>query len=156
MNGKAGHATFVIERALPGRPAHAFRFWSEPALKRLWNSCHPEWETLESRFDFRKAGSEATRWRMPEGGILEVRAHYFEIEPAVRIVYAYEMVRDGRCLSVSLATAEFAPEGAATRMTFTEQAAFLDGSGPDARRAGTDEGFDRLAAVMEQAETAPR
>ena len=151
MSARANHATFVIERTLPGNPAHAFRFWSEPDLKQLWNSCHADWETIECQFDFRNGGSEVTRWRMPDGQVFGVRMQYFEVVPAIRIVYAYEMTLDGRCLSASLATVEFAPEGAETRMTFTEQAAVLDGSGTDMRRVGTNEGFDRLADILERA-----
>ena len=67
------HSTFVIERELPGGPKHAFRFWSEPALKKLWTGCHPDWTVLEDRFDFGIGGEEAIRWRTPEGHAAEAR-----------------------------------------------------------------------------------
>ena len=57
------HTTFTIERDLPGSPRHAFRFWSEKALKRRWTDCHPDWTVLDDRFDFTAGGEEAVRWR---------------------------------------------------------------------------------------------
>lgn len=150
MKPRAQHTTFVIEKDLPGSTRHAFRFWSEFDFKRKWTSCHPDWTVLEDRFDFRPGGAEVTRWRMPEGQLFGFRAHYFEILPSLRIIYAYEMTLDGTTVSTSLATVEFAPSGPVTKMTFTEQAAFLDGSDPAVRSSGTEMGFDRLVAVMEQ------
>lgn len=150
MTQAAQHATFFIEKELPGSTRHAFRFWSEFDLKRKWTSCHPDWTVLEDTFDFRPGGSEVTRWRMPEGELCGFRAHYFDIVPAARIIYAYEMTLGQTTVSTSLATVEFAARGTTTRMTFTEQAAFLDGSDPNVRAAGTEMGFNRLIAVMEQ------
>jgi uncharacterized protein YndB with AHSA1/START domain len=149
MTDAALHETFVVERDLPGRPAHAFRFWSEAALKRKWNSCHPDWEVLEDVFDFRVGGREVMRWRIAEGTEQEVRSHYLSISPARRIIYAYTMRVGTLQVSASLATVEFAGVGSGTRMTFTEQAAFLDGGGAAARRGGTETGFERLSAVLE-------
>jgi uncharacterized protein YndB with AHSA1/START domain len=150
MNPKAQHTTFVIEKDLPGSTRHAFRFWSEFDFKRKWTSCHTDWTVLEDTFDFRSGGSEVTRWRMPEGQVFGFRAHYFQIVPAARIIYAYEMTLGRTTVSTSLATVEFAVQGGVTKMTFTEQAAFLDGSDPAIRSSGTEMGFDRLVAVMEQ------
>lgn len=146
----ADHATFTVERMLPGRPPHAFRFWSEFDLKRKWTSCHPDWTVLEDSFDFRIGGSEVVRWRTAEGETREFRAHYFDIVPGERIVYAYEMSLGIKRLSVSLATVVFTADGVKTRMTFTEQAVVLDaGAGLEMRASGTGSGFDRLIAIME-------
>ncbi|EGP06519.1 ATPase-like activator of Hsp90 [Bradyrhizobiaceae bacterium SG-6C] len=143
------HATFVVERMLPGRPPHAFRFWSEHDLKRRWTSCHPDWTVLEDSFDFRVGGSEVMRWRTMEGETRAFRAHYLDIVPGERIVYGYDMSLGAKRLSVSLATVVFAADGAQTRMTFTEQAAVLDvDAGIEMRASGTGSGFDRLAAAM--------
>jgi uncharacterized protein YndB with AHSA1/START domain len=153
MNTKSvDHTTFVVARMLPGRPPHAFRFWSEFALKRKWTSCHPDWTVLEDSFDFRTGGSELVQWRTNDNKVMGFRAHYFDIVPGERIIYAYEMTLDTRRLSVSLATVVFIADGAQTRMTFIEQAAVLDAdAGIEGRASGTGSGFDRLAAVMEQA-----
>jgi uncharacterized protein YndB with AHSA1/START domain len=146
------HRTFTVERRLPGSPRHAFRFWADPALKRAWTDCHADWTVLEDLFDFRDGGDEVKRWRMPGGQELSFRARYFDIEPARRIVYAFDMSVGAARQSVSLATVGLFAEGAETRMLFSEQIAFLGGE--EALRAridGTAEGFDRLVAVVEAA-----
>jgi uncharacterized protein YndB with AHSA1/START domain len=144
------HSTFTIERDLPGSPRHAFRFWSELELKLRWTDCHPDWTVLEEKFDFRIGGDEVRRWRMPDGQELAFRARYFDIEPARRIIYAFDMSFGGARQSVSLATVELLPAAAATRMVFTEQLAFLGDAEARRRRVeGTAEGFDRLVATLE-------
>jgi uncharacterized protein YndB with AHSA1/START domain len=71
--------------------------------------------------------------------------------PDERIVYAYEMHMDDVKISVSLATVEFKPDGAGTRMIFTEQGVFLDsfedGGG---REQGTRVLLDQLGAALSQ------
>ncbi len=60
----------------------------------------------------------------------------------------------GQRISVSLATVEFDPAGAGTRLTYTEQGAFLDGGDTGAiREHGTRELLDQLDAYL-QRETA--
>lgn len=143
------HSTFVIERELPASPRHAYRFWSEAALKQRWNDCHPDWKVVEDSFDFRVGGIEAKRWRMADGSEQTFRALYFDIVPEQRIIYGFDMSFRGQKVSASLATIELIPAGTQTRMKFTEQLAFL--GEPDAMRqriAGTEDGFDRLVEVV--------
>lgn len=148
MGVAVDHRTFVITRDLPGSPAHAFRFFSDHALKRRWTSCHPDWQVLEDRFDFSVGGGEVTRWLMPDGVEQTMRAHYLEIHPRQRIVYAYSMTSAGRPISSSLVTVELTPRGAATLMTYTEQAVFGDPRDGDVRESGTAIGFERLRAEL--------
>lgn len=149
MGVTVNHRTFVIERSLPGSPAYAFRFWSDVTLKRKWNACHPDWDMLEDQFDFRIGGGERMRWRMPDGTEQAMLAHYLEIYPGKRIVYAYTMLTDDRAISSSLVTVEFtAAAGKTTKMTFTEQAVFGSSADGDIRESGTAIGFDRLREAM--------
>jgi uncharacterized protein YndB with AHSA1/START domain len=148
MGVAVNHRSFVIERRLPGSTAHAFRFWSDHELKRRWTSCHPDWHVLEDRLDFRLDGGECLRWRMLDGTEQTMLAHYLEIEPRERIVYAYTMRTGQRSISSSLVTVEFTPAGSDTTMTFTEQAMFADSHDGDIRENGTGIGFDRLIEVM--------
>lgn len=150
---KIEHTTFVIERELPGSPAHAFRFWTDPALKARWSGCHADWTVLEDRFDFRAGGLELKRWRTPDGDELTFQAFYLDVVAVDRIIYAYEMAWNGERLSASLVTIELTPIGPRTRMKFTEQAAFLTPGDRQQRILGTEEGLDRLVAIVE-AETA--
>lgn len=144
------HTTFVIERDLPGSPAHAFRFWAEHDRKRIWTSCHPDWTIEEDRFDFRIDGEEVIRWRTPEGVEHGFHAHYLDILPGKQIIYAYAMNAGARQISASLATVEFTRKSEKTHMTYTEQAAFLDGADAATRSSGTESGFERLALAIEK------
>ena len=142
------HRTFTILRDLPGSPSHAFRFWAEHDLKRLWTSCHPTWSVLQDDFDFRLGGSERVRWRMPDGIEQGFVAHFLEIAPGDRLIYAYAMTTDHVPISSSLVTVELVPQGGTTRMTMTEQAAFATVAIADQRENGTGIGFDRLVAIL--------
>ena len=149
MGVTVDHRSFVITRTLPGSPRHAYRFWAEIDLKRRWMSCHPDWTVLEDSFDFRVDGREVMRWRMPDGTEQEMLAHFLELYPAQRLVYAYTMRTEGVPISSSLVTVEFIDTDAGTtRMVFTEQAVFGTPADGDIRESGTGLGFDRLAAVM--------
>ena len=143
------HKTFLIERELAASPQHAFRFFSEPALKLRWNECHPDWQVLEDRFDFRVGGVETKRWRTADGEEQTFLAHYLDIVPAQRIIYAFDMTMRGERVSASLATIELKPAASRTRMIFTEQMAYLgDARSMQARIDGTGAGFDKLAEVV--------
>lgn len=145
------HTSFVVERELGASPKHAFRFWSEAELKARWTGCHPDWQVLEDSFDFRVGGTEAKRWRTPEGEEQSFHAHYLDIVPERRIIYAYEMSFAGTRLSASLVTVAFETVGRRTRMTFTEQVAILAGgmAAREQRLQGTEEGLDRLVEIVE-------
>jgi uncharacterized protein YndB with AHSA1/START domain len=76
--------------------------------------------------DFRVGGREFNESEM--GGdtyIFDVT--YRDLVPDNRIIYTYEMSKNGQRISVSLATIEFFPDGAGTRMVVKEDGAFLDG-----------------------------
>jgi len=154
MGVTVDHRTFVIERELPGSVAHAYRFWSDHELKRRWNACHPDWQVVEDTFDFRLDGGESVIWRMPDGTEQAMLAHFLEIAPRERIVYAYTMRTDGRAISSSLVTVEFVGRDDRTVMTYTEQAMFGDAADGDIRESGTGAGFERLREVMAEDETA--
>ena len=145
------HTSLVVERELSASPRHAFRFWSEAKLKTRWSGCHPDWTVLEDTFDFRVGGGEAKRWRTSEGTEQTFHAHYLDIVPAQRIIYAYEMSFAGTRLSASLVTVTFDPSGKKTKMTFTEQVAILAGGAGarEQRLMGTEESLDRLVKIVE-------
>lgn len=145
----AEHRTLVIERELAASARHAFRFWSDAALKQSWNACHPDWRVVEDSFDFRVGGIESKVWLTPDGSEQTFRAHYFDIASDARIIYGFEMSFEGKRMSVSLVTIEFVAEGAKTRMKYTEQLSFLGGDEALAQRlSGTEWGLDRLVEVI--------
>lgn len=150
MGAFISHTTFVIERDLPGSPKHAFRFWTEHELKRQWTSCHPDWTVLEDTFDARIGGLEVVRWRASEGVEYGYRAHYLDLVPGKLIIYAYAMNTGALQNSAALATIEFVGKRGKTKMTYTEQAAFLDAADAKGRSRGTEMGFERLVLAIER------
>lgn len=92
---------------------------------------------------------EILHGRFASGSESLFTARYHVVEPDTRLVYVYDMHVNGGHLSVSLATVNFEPAGAGSRMTFTEQAVDLDGKdGSESRSRGTDTLFDNLKALL--------
>jgi uncharacterized protein YndB with AHSA1/START domain len=145
MNRESEHASFVIERRFPAPVARVFRAFSDPERKRRWFGCHDDWRTVAYELDFRPGGTELNTVERPDGVVHRFAAHYFDIVPDERIVYAYDMHVGPARISVSLVTITFEPVRAGTKMLFTEQVVFLDGHGDlDERREGTELGLSRI------------
>ena len=143
------HSTFTIERILPGRPTHAWRFWADPVLKQAWSGCHPDWTMLEEVHDFHTGGRDFSRMRDTKGAIHSVDMRYLDLLRPQRILYAYAMHLDATPLSASLVTIDLVPKGEVTNMVYTEQLTMLNGDTAQ-RREGTGHGFDRLVLEMER------
>lgn len=140
------HATFVLERGYGAPPARVFAAWADREAKARWFSCHPEHE-----LDFRVGGRELARGGEPGGPVYTTHILYQDIVPERRIVYTYDVLRDDSRMSVSVVTVQFEPDGAGTRLVFTEQGAFLDGHDtPAGREHGTRVGLERLDAELQR------
>ncbi len=143
------HATFTIERAYDASAARVFAAWADPAAKARWFAGPDEWGPAQYEIDFQVGGREVSRNGPNGGSVYAYDARYQEIVPDERIIYTYEMYLDGTRISVSLATVEFKPAGAGTRLIYTEQGAFLDGlDSPDQRQQGSGALFDALDAEL--------
>jgi uncharacterized protein YndB with AHSA1/START domain len=146
------HATFVIERRYAASPARVFGAWAEPAAKLRWFNGPSEWKSEGYELDFRVGGRERLRTGPVGGTAHSYDCEYRDIIPGERIVYCYDMFIGEARISVSLATVEFVAEGSGTRMTFTEQAVFLDGyDDAGSRERGTGELLDKLGAALARA-----
>ena len=96
------------------------------------------------------ADETAASWLMrPRGALHEFRSRYHDIVDGERIVFAYDLLLDGRLISVSLTTVEVRPDGDGTRLVFTEHGAFFDDlEDPAEREHGTGLLLDGLAAFL--------
>lgn len=143
------HATFTIERVYDAAPARVFAAFSNPKEKARWFASPPEWDTVKAEMDFRIGGREVHDGGPKGGPIHKFDARYMDIVPNERIVFAYDMHFDDKRISCSLTTVELKPEGAGTRLTFTEQGAFLDDfDKPALREEGTRLLLDALGASL--------
>src|SRR5260221_1110368 len=151
-----GDANFVIERIYDASPATVFAAWATPEAKGRWFVGPDAWEKSDHELDFRVGGRERVSGGPPGGPAHIYNALYQDIVPDQRIILSYEMHLDERRISLSLATVEFMPEGAGTRMIFTEQDAFLDGyDNAGQREQGTRDLLDKLGAALRRAEARP-
>lgn len=144
------HASFVIERSYGARPARVFAAWTTPDGKAAWFGRTPgKWTQQRREFDFRVGGREQVVGAWTNGPVSAFDCVYQDIVEDQRIVYSYIMRLDDKPISVSLATVEFKPDGAGTRLVFTEQAAFLHGyDDAGSRENGTAGLLDRLGVVL--------
>jgi uncharacterized protein YndB with AHSA1/START domain len=116
------HHTFSIDRSYEASPERVYAAWADPVEKKRWWAGGDE--SLE--LDFRIGGREVSQGEV-EDMRYRYEAVYQDIVPNERIIYTYEMhINDART-SVSVATVEIAADGDGTKLTFTEQGAFLDG-----------------------------
>jgi uncharacterized protein YndB with AHSA1/START domain len=148
----AVHGTFTIERELPHAPERVYAAWSDPKAKAAWFSGPSgQWTPLEREMDFRVGGRERAKGQWKSGVVTDFQAHYLDIVPLRRIIYAYNMHVDDRKISVSLATIEIEATGKGTRMKVTEQGAFLDGyDDAGSREHGTNGLMDALAKSLQR------
>jgi uncharacterized protein YndB with AHSA1/START domain len=158
----ATHTTFAVERAYPHPPAAVFAAWADKTAKQTWQDdpdLVPDGTPYE--LDFRPGGREHFSGMGPDGTRYRYDAVIHDIAPQRRIVYSYEMHADDVRISVSLVTVELIPDAGATRLVYTEQAAFLNGIGtsidePEYRRRGTEWHLDGLRTYLAGHEASER
>ncbi len=140
------HAIFTLERTYPHPVGRVYDAFATLEGKAKWfHGATGQWELLQQAFDFREGGEERLVGRWPTGRISDFHARYLDIVPGERIVYVYEMRIDGVKISASLATLQFKPATEGTRLTVTEQGAFLDGyDDAGSREQGTAELLEQV------------
>jgi uncharacterized protein YndB with AHSA1/START domain len=142
----ATHATFVIERTYDAAPSRVFAAWADKSAKGQWFG--PREGGGGHELDFRIGGRE--HFEASVGGALySYDALYEDIVSDERIVYTYNMHRDGTRMSVSVSTVEIVAQGQGTHLRYTEQGVFLDGiDTPQEREHGTAELLDKLGEAL--------
>ena len=143
----ATHATFVIERNYEAAPQRVFAAWANVEAKGQWFGPGGE---QGHQLDFREGGRE--HFQAAGGGaVYSYDALYEDIVADERIVFTYNMRRDGVRMSVSVTTVELLADGDGTHLRYTEQGVFLDGEDkPELREHGTKELLDKLGEALAQ------
>jgi uncharacterized protein YndB with AHSA1/START domain len=149
MPRSVAHDTFSIERTYPVAPERVFAAWKTIEAKAHWFGNDDGIESVgEHTLDFRPGGTELFTANA-QGMTFDYRATYYDIVENERIVWAYDMLMDGRRISASLGTVEITPVAGGTKLVLTEQGAFLDGLDTNAQRAeGTEQFLDSLGTYL--------
>jgi uncharacterized protein YndB with AHSA1/START domain len=144
----AVHDTFSFDRHFDVAPAKVFRAFADQSAKEQWFAGPPGAKSERGLFEFREGGRETNR-TLAEGNWWGFSATYADIVPDERIVYTYEMDKDGRRISVSVVTLELRAAGGGTDLTLTEYGVYLDGVDvPADRRGGTEVLLANLTAYL--------
>jgi uncharacterized protein YndB with AHSA1/START domain len=145
-NRSATHSTFVIERDYEASPARVFAAWADADAKGRWFGPGGG----EHELDFREGGREHFEASF-EGATYSYDALFEDIVADERIVYTYNMHRNGVRMSVSVTTVELQGDSTGTHLRYTEQGVFLDGEDkPELREHGTKELLNKLGEALAQ------
>lgn len=143
-------ATLTFQRQVAAPVATLYAAWTSPTARAVWASPAPSVTVEFLEADPRVGGREVSLCKVAGEPDLRVEGGWLDLVPGVRTV-GYEVVsREGVNLSVALATADFAGEGAASRITVTVQLSSLAVDMSDGYRQGFDAGLANLAGVAER------
>jgi uncharacterized protein YndB with AHSA1/START domain len=149
------HGSFTIERTYEASLARVFAAFTTIEIKQRWFIGPEKWTLIRRDIDFRVGGTEVLHGSFPDGPETLYTARFHHIVNNERIVYVYDMHLSGRHHSVSLSTVEVMPVATGTRVIYTEQIAFLDGTngteGTASRQRGVGWHLDNLAGVLNAA-----
>jgi len=153
-NSSISHETFQIERIYKAPAESVFAAWGSVESKSQWFVGPRDWTVLKREIDFRVGGEEVLIGRFGDGRQTNYSARFHNIVPNRRIVFVYDMHMSSAPHSVSLASVEIDEiDRGRTRLLFTEQVAFLDGTpaktGGASRKEGTAAHLDRLAKLLD-------
>jgi uncharacterized protein YndB with AHSA1/START domain len=136
-------------------PTRVFAAWSDIEIKAKWFIGPEGWTIVKRETEFKPGGHEILEGRFENKLETEYVARFHEIVANERIVYVYDMYLNGKHHSLSLSTVEIAPADGGTRLVYTEQIAYLDGTsgvrGTASREHGVGWHLDNLAGVLRAA-----
>ena len=134
------HGSFAVERDLAASPSGVFAAYADVSVRRRWFRMPGSPADAYHSLDFRVGGGEVSRGVFaPLGDLgpeerISYRSVFWDVVPASRLVFGYELLLNDVRRWVSLVTVELsslAPDGPVTRLRHSEQYVFLayDGDG---------------------------
>ncbi len=151
------HGSFTVEREYGAPIERVFAAWTTAEAKIGWFAQGDDFiDTLdEYTLDFRVGGKERLVARLANGHRLVLEGTFHDIVDDSRIVGTYEIVLNERRISVSLYSVQLFSTTLGTRLTTSEDGAFLDeADDPAQRRLGVESDLDQLAHYLGRAEPA--
>ncbi len=145
------HTTFTIERTFPKHSVdRVFNAFKDPVKRRRWFVEDTGFVIHDYALDFRVGAHEGGSFTYGDGPKVTNDTYYLDIVDDERMVFAFAMTVGGKPLSSSLTTIELVAVGAGTKLTYTEQGAFIDAT-PEAlkgREEGTRGLLERLSEEL--------
>jgi uncharacterized protein YndB with AHSA1/START domain len=143
-------ATLTFQRKVAAPVATLYAAWTSPAARAVWAPPAPGVVVEFLEADSRVGGREVSVCKVAGEPDIRVEAGWLDMVPEVRSV-GYEVVsREGERLSAALVTADFADEGAESRIKVTVQLASLAEDMADSYRQGFNAGIDNMRSVAER------
>src|SRR5262252_2666042 len=143
------HATFVIERTYPVPVAAVWHALSDNDARDQWFGGGSAFDTKDKSHDFRVGGHGIEDGQWHGGPRSRFESTYTDIVDQHRIVFTYDMWVDDQHMSTSLTTIAVEPDGAGTRLTYTEQGVHFDGLDTvEGREQGTRGLLDLLGSFL--------
>lgn len=143
------HADFTLERSYPASPARVHMALTDKDARYRWFFAASGFtiDAIEPPGTVVNGATERSRFSRPGTGIELTNDTTWLDFADDRLIFAYAMTVSGQPLSSSLVTITLAPEGSGTRMRFTEQGAYLQGS-EKGREEGTVGMLERLGEEL--------
>ncbi len=143
------HAGFTLARDYPASIDRVWAAFADEEQKRSWFGTSDDWRTGQWQHDFRVGGVDIAEGYFHGGPLSRYVARYTDIVEQSRIVTTYDMWLDEVHISTSVASYEFEPTTAGTRLHHTEHGIHLDGFDDGAgREAGSRGLHERLRAFL--------
>lgn len=147
---RIARAGFTLTREYPVPVARLWDAFAREDQKFAWFGTDENFDAREWSFDFRVGGVDVAEASFHHGPVSRYVGTYTDIVEQTRIVTTYDMWLDGVHMSTSLASFEFEPTDAGSRLTHVEHGVFFDqfwadGSG---REEGTRGILEKLAAFL--------
>jgi uncharacterized protein YndB with AHSA1/START domain len=143
------HATFVIERTFAVPVAQVWHALSDNDARDQWFGGGSAFDTAHKTHDFRVGGHGIEDGQWHGGPRSRFESTYTDIVDQHRIVFTYDMWVDDQHMSTSLTTIAVEPDGAGTRLTYTEQGVHFDGlDSVEGREEGTRGLLDLLGSFL--------
>lgn len=145
------HDTIVVRRGLDMPVCDIFRAWQDTSQLEAW--CYPgnaNWTSRIEAHDFVVGGVKRAVFG-PEGEVPYVEEScYLDIRAGRHIINSERIwASDGRLISASLISVEFAKTAKGCELVVSDQITLLDDNDtPEQRRAGWNEVLDRLEPFL--------
>lgn len=143
-------ATLAFQRRVAVPVATLWQAWTAPAARAVWAAPTPSVTVEFLEVDSRIGGREVSLCKVEGQPDMRCECGWLELQPGRRSVN-YEVVSsEGVTLSAALVSADFVPEGEASRLEVTVQLSSLAGDMETGYRQGFGAGLDNLAGVAER------